>query len=58
LCLKGKTRIRIADESDSVIESAGEGIFTCFKFISSKLEPEGAKSSGEESGIMMSDVSG
>ena len=48
----------IAGESDSVIKSAGEGVFTCFKFISSKLEPEGARSSGEEAGIMVSDVSG
>jgi len=40
------------------VELVGDGIFTCFKFISSKLEPEGARSSGEEAEIMMSDVSG
>jgi len=40
------------------VESAGGGIFTCFKFISSKLEPEGARSNDEEAGIVISSISG
>jgi hypothetical protein len=37
----------MANESNSVVESVGEEVFTCFKFISSKLELEGARSNEE-----------
>ena len=46
--------IRIANKDDKCYKSAGEGVFTCFRFTSSKLEPGGARTSGEEAGVVKS----
>jgi len=48
--------IRIADKDDKCYKSAGEGVFTCFRFTSSKLEPGGARTSGEEAGVVKSSM--
>ena len=55
---KRKNKYRMANESNSVVESVGEEVFTCFKFISSKLEPEGTRGNDENARIVISDTAG
>jgi len=52
-----KIGIIIADRSDGIIESAKEEVFTCFRFTSLELEPGGARTNGEEAGVVMSGTS-
>ena len=53
-----KHGIWISDEDSKYYKSVGERVFTYFRLISSKLEPEGTRGNDEDAGIIISDTAG